>query len=80
MDESNQSPQKIGILNKQGWAAYEWENLRFVKHFEFVEDAVYPDMNSNTEVYTAGGFVEVETLSPMRKLQPERFIAYSERR
>ncbi|MEJ7849469.1 MAG: hypothetical protein WKF92_15415 [Pyrinomonadaceae bacterium] len=79
VDENENSPQKVGVLNKQGWAAYEWEDLRFIKRFDFVEGAVYPDMNSNTEVYTAGSFVEVETLSPMRKLQPEKFIAYSEK-
>ena len=79
VDENEHSPQKIGVLNKQGWAAYEWENLRFVKRFDFEDDAVYPDMNSNTEVYTAGGFVEVETLSPLKKSKPGEAIHYQER-
>lgn len=79
VDVNEHSPQKIGVLNKQGWAAYEWEDLIFVKRFDLVEDTVYPDMNSNTEVYVAGGFVEVETLSSIRTLQSEQFNTYSER-
>lgn len=78
VDETRDDPQKIGVLNKQGWAAYEKENLRFVKRFEFVENAVYPDYNSNTEIYTAGAFVEVETLSPLTRLLPGEFVSHIE--
>ncbi|MGE3467776.1 MAG: hypothetical protein AB7J13_12670, partial [Pyrinomonadaceae bacterium] len=31
VDESLGHPQKIGVLNKQGWAAYEWNDLIFRK-------------------------------------------------
>lgn len=79
VDESKGEPQKVGVLNKQGWAAYEWQNLRFVKRFDFIENAAYPDNNSNTEIYTAGSFVEVETLSPLKKLQPDESIEHIER-
>lgn len=79
VDEQKGEPQKIGVLNKQGWAAYEWQNLRFTKRFEFVENAVYPDFNSNTELYTAGSFVEVETLSPLKKLKSGESVEHSER-
>lgn len=70
VDENKGEPQKIGVLNKQGWAMYRADGLEFTKRFEFVENAVYPDMNSNMEVYVAGSFVEVETLSPLRKIAP----------
>jgi hypothetical protein len=78
VDENIGSPQKFGILNKQGWAAYRWNDLLFTKRFDFIEDTSYPDMNSNTEVYTAGGFVEVETLSRLEKLAVDRSIEYTE--
>jgi hypothetical protein len=78
VDESLGHPQKFGVLNKQGWAAYEWNGLRFTKRFEFVDGAAYPDMNSNTEIYTAGGFVEVETLSPLKLLHPGDAIDHRE--
>ncbi|HEX8369999.1 MAG TPA: hypothetical protein VF604_15740 [Pyrinomonadaceae bacterium] len=79
VDENKPEPQKIGVLNRQGWTAYAWRNLLFVKKFDFVETAVYPDMNSNTEVYTAGSFVEVESLSPLQKLPPGESLIYTER-
>ena len=79
VDESINSQQKFGVLNRQGWAAYEWENLRFVKRFDPVENVQYPDMNSNTEAYTDGGYVEIETLSPLRKLDAGEAIEYQER-
>jgi hypothetical protein len=52
--------------------------MRFTKRFEFRENAVYPDMNSNTELYTAGDFVEVETLSPLKTVTPNESIEHVE--
>ena len=78
VDESLGSPQKIGVLNKQGWAGYEWSDLVFTKRCEYVSGAVYPDMNSNFEVYTAGGFVEIETLSPLKALSGGDVIEHRE--
>ena len=79
VDENLPAQQKIGVLNRQGWAAYEWGNLRFEKRFEMIDGAEYPDMNSNTEIYTAGGFAEVETLSPLRTIAPNESITHQER-
>ena len=78
VDESLGHPQKFGVLNSQGWAAYEVGGIRFTKRFEHLDDAVYPDMNSNTEIYTAGGFVEVETLSPLKTLAPGDAVEHRE--
>ena len=77
--ENARGPQKFGVLNKQGWAGYRWQDLLFTKRFDYVPDAVYPDMNSNVEIYTDGGFVEVETLSPLKKLQPGEAVVHNER-
>jgi hypothetical protein len=35
-------------------------------------------MNSNVEVYTDGGFVEVETLSPLKKLARGQSVHHRE--
>lgn len=78
VDESIHSQQKFGVLNKQGWVGYEWRDLMFTKRFDFVEGAVYPDMNSNVEIYTDGGFVEVETLSPLQTILPGDSVEYTE--
>ena len=78
VDETKEQPQKIGVFNKQGWAGYEREKLRFTKRFETNETAVYPDYNSNVELYTAGAFVELETLSPLTHLLPGESVIYLE--
>jgi len=78
VDESLGHQQKIGVLNRQGWAAYEWQGLRFEKRVESVEGAHYPDYNSNFEFYTAGGFVEIETLSPLSRSEAHRTIDHHE--
>ena len=79
VDEKKSDPQKIGVLNKQGWARYLVGDLEFTKRFEFRENARYPDMNSNTELYTAGSFVELETLAPLVKLPPGEATEHLER-
>jgi len=61
-------PQKIGLLDKLGWAAYELENTVFIKKFGYIEGAEYPDYNSNLETFTAGTFHEFETLAPLSEL------------
>jgi hypothetical protein len=78
VDKNKPEEQKIGVLNKQGWVAYNWQNLRFTKSFQFVENAVYPDLNSNTELYVAGDFIEVESLSPLQIIAPNDYLSYDE--
>lgn len=78
VDKNKPEPQKIGVLNKQGWIAYNWQNLRFTKSFQFIENAIYPDLNSNTELYVAGDFVEVESLSPLQIIAPNEYLSYDE--
>jgi hypothetical protein len=63
-------PQKIGIGNRQGWAAYHRGRTLFVKRFPYDEAARYPDFGSNCETYVSGSFVEVETLGPLQRLEP----------
>ena len=69
VDKDQAEPQKIGIADKQEWAAYAHRNLLFVKRFAFEDETVYPDEGCNCETYTAGTFVEVETLGPMHHLE-----------
>jgi hypothetical protein len=79
VDDSVTTQQKIGVLNKLGWVKYEQPDSVFTKHTVFIADAVYPDLNSNFEVYTDGGFVEIESLSPLKRLEPGEFVEYQER-
>lgn len=63
-------PQKIGVADKPGWAGYLRDKTLFIKRFHYVEGANYPDSGCNFETYTAGDFMEVETLGPLAKLEP----------
>jgi hypothetical protein len=78
-DEVRATPQKIGIGNKQGWAAYHVGNMLFVKRFAHHEGGAYPDYGCNTEIFTAGSFIEVESLSPLRRLLPGSSVEHEER-
>lgn len=78
-DAALPEPQKIGIMNKQRWAAYRRQQTLFVKRFDYEEGAGYPDYGSNNEIYTAGSFIEVETLGPLRRLEPGMAAEHVER-
>jgi len=49
-----------------------------VKRFPYIEGATYPDCGCNFETYTAGDFMEVETLAPLTKLQPNESVTHIE--
>ncbi len=65
-DASRSSSQKLGLRNKQNWCAHLIGDLLFVKRFTHDERAAYPDYGVNTEVYTEGGYQELELLGPHR--------------
>jgi hypothetical protein len=73
-----EAPQKIGIANKLGWAAYLRSRTLFLKRVAYRENALYPDYGSNVETYTAGSFVEVENLGPLERLQPGQSTEHTE--
>ncbi|HEY0081571.1 MAG TPA: hypothetical protein VGB61_02175 [Pyrinomonadaceae bacterium] len=78
-DAGASHPQKVGLLNKQGWAAYQHGRTLFVKRFAYEEGAVYPDYGCNCETYTAGDFIEVESLAPLARLEPGESAEHVER-
>lgn len=78
-DANMSDPQKLGIANKQGWAAFHRKDTLFVKSVPYLPDATYPDYGCNTETYTAGEFIELETLSPLCRLEPGAGIEHIER-
>jgi hypothetical protein len=77
-DENLVEPQKLGLLNKRGWAAYLRRETLFVKRAPYVEGATYPDYNSSFETYTAGSFIEVESLAPLQRLEPNAAAVHIE--
>lgn len=77
-DPAKSDPLKIGIGNKQGWAAYSRGSVVFAKRFDYQEGAAYPDYGSNNEAYTAGSFLELESLAPLRRLEPNATAEHRE--
>lgn len=78
-DESKNWPQKVGVMNKAGWAAYIRERTLFLKRMAWQDGAAYPDFGCSTEVFTEGTFLEVETLGPLTTLEPGRSAEHTER-
>jgi hypothetical protein len=78
-DDARAEPQKVGVANKRGWAAYRLGETLFVKRFNYAEGARYPDLGCNCELFTAGSFIEVESLAPLTLLEPGAAAEHEER-
>jgi hypothetical protein len=78
-DAAMKEPQKIGVMNKAGWAAYERQGTIFVKRYPWKDGSAYPDYGCNTEVFTESTFIEVETLGPLTTLAPGATAEHTER-
>ena len=69
-DPGNPDPEKIGLFNPATRGAYLLNGELFVKRFEATPGEEYPDMGSSFEIFTNESFLELETLGPIRTLQP----------
>lgn len=78
-DPSATTKQKAGTLNTRGWAAYLLNGEAFIKAYQAVPGASYPDMGCNTEMYADPGMLEVETLGPLTRLEPGAHVDHVER-
>ncbi|MFN2461375.1 MAG: hypothetical protein ABR591_11905 [Candidatus Velthaea sp.] len=78
-DPAQAEPQKIGIRNERGWCAYLTDGGAFVKRASYDAAAAYPDWNCTTEIFTAGAFLELETLGPLRTIAPGERAEHIER-
>ncbi|MGH9899345.1 MAG: hypothetical protein ACRD4L_10920, partial [Pyrinomonadaceae bacterium] len=78
-DAAMKEPQKVAIANKQNWAAYAREGNLFIDRFAYREGAIYADYGSNTETYTTGTFMEIESLGPLEVIEPEKTVEHIER-
>lgn len=69
---------KVGIMNRQRWAACRVRGHLFVKTFGFDTEASYPDGGCNCEMFTMPGFLELESLGPLRLLVPGQSLVHDE--
>jgi len=77
-DPARTTSQKIGFRNTLGWAAFVRGEEVFVKRFPFDPGATYADFGCNTEVYTSGDMLELETLGPLSTLAPGASVEHVE--
>lgn len=61
---------KVGTTGYEGFVGVTTENYTFIKKFNFIDGALYPDDNCAIQVYTSENFCEIETLSPLYTLLP----------
>ncbi|MBK6646037.1 MAG: hypothetical protein IPG44_09830 [Anaerolineales bacterium] len=71
-------PFKMGYFNPHGWLAYYVDGILFRKSFDAKSDSVYPDNNSNAELYCNDEFVELESLAPLTRLNPGATVTHHE--
>lgn len=77
-DPSNADPEKIGLFNPATRGGYLLNGELFVKKFSASEDEEYPDMGSSFEVFANERFLELETLGPLRTLEPGASLEHVE--
>ncbi len=77
-DPKMSKAQKVGVMAPDGWAAYARQGHLFVKKFNYIPGACYPDLGCSVETYTDADILEVETLGPLTLLQPGAVVEHVE--
>ncbi|MHB1483599.1 MAG: hypothetical protein ACYCYI_02955 [Saccharofermentanales bacterium] len=78
-DVKAKTPFKVGLPVPDGWVAYANFGQLFVKRFDFIEDADYPDFGlCSFETYTNSEMTELESLSPLWLVEPGDGIEHVE--
>src|SRR5262249_29023663 len=71
-------PTKLGLAHKEKWVGYLTRDALFIKTFDHVEGAAYPDMGCNFETFTNNEMLEIESLGPLQKVEPGASISHTE--
>ena len=77
-DQTASTKQKVGMLNRKGWAAYLLGNEAMIRRYPCEFGQTYADMGCNTETYTDSDMLEIETLGPLTKLEPGACLEHVE--
>ena len=71
-------PTKLGLAHQEKWVAYVTNDSVFIKSFDHIAGETYPDGGCNFETFTNSDMLEIESLSPLKTLQPGEEISHSE--
>jgi hypothetical protein len=77
-DSNDSDAQKLGMFNPYTWGAYVLNGEVFIKQAAGDARASYPDFGCSFETFTNGEFLELETLSPLKKAAPGETIEQTE--
>jgi hypothetical protein len=77
-DPDNSDAQKLGLFNPDTWAAYLLNGEAFVKRVKADPAKTYTDFGCSFETFTNNEFLEIETLGPVTKVQPEQTVEHVE--
>ena len=65
-------------MDTNGWIAYWNKGHLFVKTFDYQKDGAYPDLGSSAEAYTNNNNLELETVAPLKLVQPGASVTHVE--
>jgi hypothetical protein len=77
-DPNNSDAQKLGMFNPHTWGAYVLNGEVFIKQTAGDAHASYPDFGCSFETFTNNEFLEMETLSPLKKVAPGETVEQTE--
>ena len=77
-DPNNSDAQKLGMFNPHTWGAYVLNGEVFIKQAAGDAHASYPDFGCSFETFTNNEFLEMETLSPLKKVAPGETVEQTE--
>jgi hypothetical protein len=77
-DAGIREPFKFGLSNAEGWAAYLNDSTAFVKKYGHEFGGAYPDGGVSFEAYVDGKMLEMETLSPIARVQDGSEVTFAE--
>ena len=78
-DANAKLPQKAGVMVPDGWVACAIKGCLFVKQFDYVAGAKYPDWGCSVETFTNEDLIEMETVAPLVTLAPGASVEHVER-
>lgn len=77
-ETENSAPLKIGCNNVFGWAAFVGQRYTFLKRYVHDVQAVYPDFGSSCEIALQKDYTEIQSMSPMYRVEPGQEIKHVE--
>jgi hypothetical protein len=70
---------KVGMSSTEGWAGYWIGGDLFIKRFDPIPEAAYPDFGCAMELFANDLIAEVESVGPLTHLEPGESLKHVER-